>query len=174
MAKTPRLSSVTTATLTVKWSNLLKPDVAFGEASANHNITVVVDNELKAQLDNILKQSKSNKINGLKEQDGVLTLKAKSKISIDKGRYPCVDSMSNPTDAVPFGGDTVRLKLQPCLLARDNSVSFYLNGIQIITKELKNTTTNNSFEVVKDGFVTTDNPVTNTVLVGNEDSDLPF
>ena len=35
---------------------------------------------------------------------------------------------------MPFGGDKVRLRLKPMLLKRDGSVSFFLNGVQIIEK----------------------------------------
>ena len=169
--KFSKLPPLTTPTLNVKWSNLLKPDVAFGESSANHNITVVVDVELKTILDSLLVKSGCKKINGLKEQDGVLMLKAKSKVNVDKGRYPCVDSASTTTDAVPFGGDSVRLKLQPIVLTRDNSLSFYLNGIQIVTKELRQTNSSNGFSVVENGFVST---APSTVVVDVEDEELPF
>jgi hypothetical protein len=45
-----------------------------------------------------------------------------------------VDAASNPTDAVPFGGDTVRLRLGP-MMQSDGSLSVYLNGCQIVEKK---------------------------------------
>ena len=172
MSNIQKLPAMLTETLMVKWSNLLKPDVAFGEASANHNVTVVVTPSLKLLLDSLLKSSGAKKINGMKEvssTDGVeITLKVKSKVKLDMIKYPCFDSASNDTDSVPFGGDTVRLKLQPCVLSRDNSLSLYLNGIQIITK---NTSTTSQGFPVTEGFTQkASNPLVATV----SDSDLPF
>lgn len=168
--KINRLSQFTTQTLEAKWSNLLKPDVAFGESSANHNITVVVDAEFKQTLDTVLKTSGAKKLNGLREVDGVTTFKAKSKVHVDEGKFPCVDSLGQPTDIVPFGGDKVRLKLAPMVLTRDNSLSIYLNGIQLIEK--------NSTFIKAKGFVPVDGGFvdgsTKVDLKDQEDSDLPF
>ena len=55
-AKLKKLPQFVTETLECKWSNLLKPDTAFGEASANHNITVVLDKKLETKLQDILKK----------------------------------------------------------------------------------------------------------------------
>jgi hypothetical protein len=158
-------------TLETKWSNLLKPDVAFGEGSANHNITVVVDAELQKTLDTILKTSGAKKINGLREVDNVVTFKAKSKVHVDSGKFPCVDSLGQPTDIVPFGGDKVRLKLAPMVLTRDNSLSIYLNGIQVVEKNTT-FTKGSDFAAVEGGFV--GGSTKKDDLIGHEDSDLPY
>ena len=160
-AKKPnRISQFTTMTLETKWSNLLKPDVAFGEGSANHNITVVVDAELQKTLDTILKTSGAKKINGLREVDNV-----------DEGKFPCVDSLGQPTDIVPFGGDKVRLKLAPMVLTRDNSLSIYLNGIQVVEKNTT-FTKGSDFAAVEGGFV--GQSTKKDDLTDQADSDLPY
>jgi hypothetical protein len=158
-------------TLETKWSNLLKPDVAFGESSANHNITVVVDAELQKTLDTILKTSGAKKINGLREVDNVVTFKAKSKVHVDSGKFPCVDSLGQPTDIVPFGGDKVRLKLAPMVLTRDNSLSIYLNGIQVVEKNTT-FTKGSDFAAVEGGFV--GESTKKDDLTDQADSDLPY
>lgn len=173
VTKNRKSSSFITTTLMTKWSNLLKPDIAFGEGSANHNITVVVDADFRTVLNNILKTTGAKKINGLRESEGVTYFKAKSKVHVDQGVFPCVDSQGNPTSAVPFGGDKVRLKLVPMVLARDNSLSIYLNGIQVIEK---NTTFNkdNEFAPVEGGFVGTGVAYTEEGESTIDDEDLPF
>lgn len=169
--KVNRIAQFITQTLETKWSNLLKPDVAFGEGSANHNITIVVDAEFKKTLDTILKTSGAKKLNGLREVDGVITFKAKSKVHVESGKFPCVDSLGQPTDSVPFGGDKVRLKLAPMVLTRDNSLSIYLNGIQVVEKNSVSSK-DTGFAPVEGGFVSTASP--KVELADQEDSDLPF
>lgn len=166
-----KLSPVLTDVMMVKWSNLLKPDIAFGENSANHNITIVVTPELQTVLDDILKSSKAKKVNGIRKlEDGTVTLKVKSKMALDKGHYPCVDSNSEPTEVVPFGGDKVRLKLQPCVVARDNSLSLYLNGVQIVAKEAR--TSSSTFTKIENGFI---NPMAPAVTIPEvSDNECPF
>jgi len=167
VTKKNKIPQILTPTLLVKWSNLLKPDVAFGENAANHNITVVVDAEFKATLDGVLKSSGATKINGLRDFEGVLTFKAKSTQQIDKGKFPCVDSAAQVTEVVAFGGDKVRLKLAPMVIARDNSLSIYLNGIQIIEKNTSFSGASSGFDPVEGGYVA-------TPLTPQQDSDLPF
>lgn len=154
-----------------KWSNLMKPDIAFGEASSNHNITVVVDGGLDKKLKEILKKSGGKKINGLHTKDGIVTLKAKTKSHIDKGSFPCFDSQAQPTTVVPMGGDKVRLRLQPVVLSRDQSISLYLNGVQIVEKVEYSGSTSGGFTSVEGGFVTT---VPTKTDVATTDEDLPF
>ena len=151
MAKT-RLPAMVTETLEVKWSNLNKPDVNFGVHSANHNITVVITPKLQKILTDLTKKSGAKKLNGMTEKDNVKYIKFKSKTFVESadGKFPCVDAASKETAAVAFGGDKVRLKLQPMVLDRDNSLSLYLNGVQIITKgEYK---PSSGFEPVEGGF----------------------
>ena len=99
-------------------------------------ITVVVDSDLRAKMDEIQQTLGAKKINGMREDDGVTLLKAKTKTYAKKNVtvFPCVDAKANSTEAVPFGGDKVRLKLAPIMIDRDNSLSFFLNGVQIIEK----------------------------------------
>jgi len=154
-SKLKKFPDIVTSTLEVKWSNLLKPDNAFGEATANHNITVVMDKNLEKTLMEMLKKSGAKKINGIYEKDGVKTFKAKSRVHIEAGKFPCVDSAAQATDAVAFGGDKVRLRLAPAVVARDNSLSLYLNGIQIVEKNSNNVTGGSGFDAVDGGFVGT-------------------
>lgn len=123
-----------TGELNVKFSNLLKPDTKFGDG--DHNITVVVSDALKAELDRSVKQFKAKKANGIKDADGETTLRCKSTLEISKGntKFPCIGPDAAPTDDVPFGGDTVKLKLTPRLVTKYNTVTFYLQGVQIVNK----------------------------------------
>lgn len=137
-----RITAFTTDTLEVVWSHLHAPDDKFGEDSANHNITVLVDEPLQAKLDELIKTHNASKINGLRtNEEGQTLLKAKSKAFVKKQvhTFPCRDASAKRTDAVPFGGDMVRLRLAPAVLSRDNSISVYLNGCQIIEKEVRDT-----------------------------------
>lgn len=176
--KMKKMPQFVTEVVEVKWSNLLKPDTAFGEASANHNITILLDTNLEKKLAALLKQSGAKKINGIMEKDGVKTLKAKSRVYVEQGKFPCVDSAAQETDAVPFGGDKVRLKLAPAVVARDNSLSVYLNGIQIVEKNANNTTgtSTGGFSAVDGGFVSAAAPKATATaeIEETEDEDLPF
>lgn len=132
-----KLENFITEPLTVRWSHLHKADTKFGLDSSNHNITVVVDEDLQKTLDEMVKVSNATKINGMRTDDeGQTTLKAKTKVFVKKNVdvFPCVDAGANATEAVPFGGDTVKLRLAPVMIDRDNSISFFLNGVQIIEK----------------------------------------
>ena len=172
-SKLKKFPDIVTSTLEVKWSNLLKPDNAFGEATANHNITVIMDKNLEKTLMEMLKKSGAKKINGIYEKDGVKTFKAKSRVHIEAGKFPCVDSAAQATDAVAFGGDKVRLRLAPAVVARDNSLSLYLNGIQIVEKNSNTVTGGSGFDAVDGGFVGTAASSAPKVEE-SEDEDLPF
>jgi hypothetical protein len=174
--KMKKMPPFVTEVVDVKWSNLLKPDTAFGEASANHNITVVITKTLEKTLADMLKKSGAKKINGIMEKDGIKTLKAKSRVFVEQGKFPCVDSQATETDAVPFGGDKVRLKLAPAVLSRDNSLSLYLNGIQIVEKNANNMTGTGSsgFDAVDGGFVGAVASKPAPEVEETEDEDLPF
>lgn len=169
-----KMPPITTDTVEVVWSNLLKPDTAFGEASANHNITIMVDAAMSKSLAALLKKSGAKKINGMRDKDGVKTLKCKSRVHIENGRFPCVDSQAKTTEVVPFGGDKVRLKLAPAIIKKDNSLSLYLNGVQIVERNEKNAGNGDAggFSAIEGGYVSTkaETKVTNDT----EDDDLPF
>ena len=176
---TTKISPFTTDTMQVAWSHLHKPDDKFGADTANHNITIVVDDELQKRLDAIVKESGAAKINGMRVDDeGRSLLKAKSKTLVKKGVavFPCRDAAAERTDAVPFGGDKVRLRLAPALLTRDNSLSLYLNGVQIIEKNERTSldSGNGGFKAT-DGFDGSDfKAPESTSSDGDQDDDLPF
>ena len=174
--KMKKMPQFVTEVVEVKWSNLLNPDTAFGESTANHNITILLDKTLEKKLAELLKQSGANKINGIMEKDGVKTFKAKSRMYVEQGKFPCVDSAAQETDAVPFGGDKVRLKLAPAVVARDNSLSVYLNGIQIVEKNVNNMTgsTGGGFSAIAGGYVGTATTKSTPEVEETEDEDLPF
>ena len=126
-----------TETVTVKWSHLHRPDDKFGVDTANHNITVEVDDALQKTIDKIVSDMGGKKMNGMRTDDeGTLLLKAKTKWHVKNGTkiFPCVDAASTATEALPFQGDKVRLRLAPIKLDRDESISLFLNGVQIIEK----------------------------------------
>ena len=171
-----KIPAFTTETVNVVWSHLHAPDDKFGEDSSNHNITIEVNEDLDNSLTKIKDKSKATKINGMKtDEEGRKLLKVKSKAFVKKGvhTFPCRDAETKRTDAVPFGGDTVRLRLSPAVLSRDDSLSFYLSGVQIISKEVRDT---GGFEAT-DGFSgseyiqPTEEPATSG---GTDPSDIPF
>jgi hypothetical protein len=172
---TTKINPFTTDTLEVKWAHLHAPDDKFGADSANHNITVVVDEELQKKLDQLVQENGASKINGLRtDDDGLVTLKAKSKTFVKKDVrvFPCRDAGANRTEAVPFGGDAVRLRLAPAVLTRDNSMSLYLNGVQIITK---NAFDDNSGFDATEGFDGSNFiPPTEKNESGDTEDDMPF
>lgn len=146
---TTKIEAFTTDTVLVQWGHLHQPDDKFGADSANHNISVVVDKTLQKKLDSLLKESGATKINGMRvTPDGDTVLKAKSKTMVKKGEktFPCRDATVSKTDALPFGGDTVRLRLAPVILTRDGSMSLFLNGVQIIEKNSGDFDSNGGFE----------------------------
>ena len=151
---TTKIDAFTTDTLEVQWSHLHQPDDKFGADSANHNISVLVDKKLQKILDKLLKESGATKINGMRTDDeGRTILKAKSKTLVKKGErtFPCRDASAAKTDSLPFGGDTVRLRLAPAVLTRDGSMSLYLNGCQIIDKQSGEFNNTGGFEAT-DGY----------------------
>tara|TARA_R100001594_G_scaffold144691_1_gene194079 strand:+ start:417 stop:917 length:501 start_codon:yes stop_codon:yes gene_type:complete len=144
-------STFTTEVVDVVWSHLHAPDDKFGADSSNHNITILVDSALQKELDEIVKNTAATKINGMRVDDEgrtMLKVKSKSFVKKDVKVFPCRDAKANKTEAVPFGGDKVRLRLSPAVLTRDQSLSFYLNGVQIIEKNIMDT---GGFEAT-DGF----------------------
>jgi len=173
----------TTDTVDVIWSHLHAPDDKFGQDSSNHNITVQVDDELQSKLDELQQEMGATKINGLRVDDeGRTVLKAKTKTFVkqNKATFPCRDAAANETVATPYGGDKVRLRLSPTVLTRDNSLSIYLNGCQIIEKN--SASFDGGFDAVEGGFDGADYtpPVAPTPSdevssdTGVEESDIPF
>jgi len=170
-----KISQLYTDTLDVQWAHLHKPDTKFGNPG-NHNITVVVDEVLQTNLDNLMKETGAKKINGMREVEGVTTIKIKSTIYTKDGTntFPCKDAAAEDTEAVPFGGDKVRLRLAPMVISRDNSLSLFLNGCQIIEK---NEQSNTGGFTPTDGYDGSDYkaPVATTPEVPEvSDDDVPF
>jgi len=132
-----RGNAIVTDELEVRWSHLHKPDNKFGIDASNHNITVVLDEDTYTLMDKTAKEMGCTKINGLKTDDeGIRTLKSKTKLFVrdDVNVFPCVDAAAKSTEATPYGGDKVKLKLTPVIIERDNSLSMFLNGVQIVKK----------------------------------------
>ena len=128
--------SYTTGELDVKWSHLHKPDVFFG-TPGDHNVSVVITDELKKEMNSWMKSSGAKKINGQTQtEDGVNVLKVKSKLYTagenTKTSFPCFDAGARETEDTPFGGDVVKLMIAPSLNDRDNSLSLWLSGCQIV------------------------------------------
>ena len=174
-----KINPFTTETVDVVWAHLHAPDNKFGDDTANHNITVRIDDTLRTILDTLLEESGASKINGMYTDDeGRESLKARSKTFVkrDIRTFPCRDAAALETDAVPFGGDRVRLRLAPAIITRDNSMSLYLSGCQIIDKN--STSSTGGFEAT-DGFdgstfvAPTTATTTDTTTEVSED-DIPF
>ena len=133
-AKAKYAKPFVTGNVTVKWSHLMAPDDKFG--NPNHSVTVELTPELQKQLQSSVKELGGKKINGLKEQDGTKTIKFKNVLKAKEGikTFPVLGPDTKPTDTVPFGSDVVRVKVTPALISRDNSVSFYMESIQLIER----------------------------------------
>jgi hypothetical protein len=132
--KSKYAKSFYTQDVTVKWSHLMAPDDKFG--NPNHSVTVELTPELSKQLQSSVKELGGTKINGLQEKEGIKTVKFKNVLKAKEGIrvFPVVGPDAKPTDVVPFGSDIVRVKVTPALIGRDNSVSFYMESIQLVTR----------------------------------------
>ena len=198
MAKNNYGKNVTLATTTISWSHLHKPDTKFGNPG-NYNVSIEVTPEIEQQLKDAISASGFGKVNGINgiskdktirdggtgaERSGCTVLKVKTNCKDgDSGAYGKIyDAKTKKTEAVPFGGDRVRLSVTPCLVERDGKVSFYLNGCQIIEKFDKDDATGGGgFEVVEDGFDGSGYEAPKAPVsagaeeaVEEDDSDLPF
>lgn len=147
-----------TDNVSVTWSHLHKPDTKFG--NPNYNITVSLTDDLQQKITDAAAAAgfgKVSKINGIgnREEGKVLKVKNAQYIKDNPGAtsFPCVDANAKATKAVPFGGDVVRLKLVPCFLERDGSMSVYLDACQIIEKnEREGSGSAAGFSAVEGGF----------------------
>jgi len=170
-----------TDTVEVRWSHLHRPDDKFGADTSNHNITIVVDEVLRKLMDKMQAEMGATKINGMREDDdGNTLLKAKTKWHVKNNIkvFPCVDANAKSTEALPFQGDKVRLRLAPIMIDRDNSLSMFLNGVQIIAKQEREYT--GGFDAT-DGFDGSNFKAPTTTEATTEDvpdldggDDLPF
>ncbi len=150
------MSKILTDVITVSFANLHKPDDKFGADSANFNVTVPMTDELQAQIKKAVASTGAKKVNGVYEKDGEKFIKFKNRIAVKDGAtsFACVDSQNKPTTVTAAGGDDVRLLVSPRLLKRDNSMSIYLDGVQIINKNSQfGGGGGGGFDVVEGGFV---------------------
>lgn len=138
-----KMKAFTTGVLDVAWANLHECDTKFGYPGY-HSITLAYEGVLKETMENILQESGATKINGVydektgenKTPTGRKMIKFKSTIHSKEGTtvFPCHDSNAKPCKEVVFGGDKARIRLKPSIVSRDGSLSFYLNGVQIVEK----------------------------------------
>ena len=175
-----KAKSLVTGKLTTLWSNLNKLDTMFNVEGV-HNLTL----ELEAMLNAEAKAMGVKKINGIYEKDGVRSMKFKTSLYAKKGilKFPCQDASANFTDVVPWKGDVVRLRIAAILVTKGatKSVSFFLNGVQIIEKNSVSETKVNGFSEVDGGYVGNhvDAPARDGAKTGSNaptivDEDLPF
>ncbi|MBT61126.1 MAG: hypothetical protein CMA63_06225 [Euryarchaeota archaeon] len=182
------MSKFVTEKMTVSFAYLNKPDDKFGADAANFNITVPLESKLSDQIKSSVSKTGAKKVNGVYEKDGEKFIKFKNRILVRDGvrSFPCVDSKNNPTTVTASGGDVVRLLLSPSLIKRDNSLSVYLDGVQIIEKNSMYGTGNLGFDEVEGGFVqeegskfepennATEENQNDVVADEDGDDDLPF
>lgn len=182
------MSKFITDKLTVNFAYLNKPDDKFGADTANFNVTVAMSESLQEQIKTAVKSTGAKKVNGVWENDkGEKLIKFKNRIMVRDGlqAFPCVDSQNNATRQTASGGDVVRLLLAPALIKRDNSLSIYLDGVQIIEKNSNFGGGGVGFDAVDGGW--SDNgqafpdaeeataPITDDEdVVAADDDDLPF
>jgi len=147
-----------TPEVTVVWSHLLKPDDKFG--NPNHSVTVTMTPELQKLVAAAVKDLGGKKINGVKDTDDGRTIKFKNSQYAKKGeqKFPVVGPDLKSSDVVPFGSDVVRVKVVPSLITRDNSVSFYMDAIQLVKR---------NYVGESSGFKAVDGPAIS-------DEDVPF
>jgi|13_taG_2_1085334.scaffolds.fasta_scaffold00176_23 hypothetical protein len=150
------MSKFITDKMTVTFAYLNKPDDKFGADTANFNVTVPLTDAIGAQIKEAVKATGAKKVNGVYEdKEGNKQIKFKNRILVRDGArsFPCVDSQNQATNATASGGDVVRLLLSPSLIKRDNSLSVYLDGVQIIEKNSSFGGGGSSgFDVVEGGF----------------------
>lgn len=148
------MSKFVTDRLTVNFAYLNKPDDKFGADTANFNVTVPLEDSLSTQIKEAVARTGAKKVNGVYEKDGQKFIKFKNRILVRDGarQFPCVDSQNNATTVTASGGDVVRLLLSPSLIKRDNSLSIYLDGVQIIEKNSTYGGGGAGFDAVEGGF----------------------
>jgi len=136
MTKNNYGNSIVVGPAEVRWSHLMSPDDKFG--NPNHSVTLIIDDDTNKQLEDAAKELGGKKINGLKNdpETGNRLIRFKNVLQARKGvkTFPVLDSNDQPTETIPFGSDVVRVKVTPALIARDNSVSFYMEKIQLIKR----------------------------------------
>lgn len=173
MTKNNYGNSFVTEAATVRWSHLMKPDDKFG--NPNHSVTVVVTDSIQTQLDAAMAELGGNKINGLKvdSESGDTLIRFKNVLKAREGitQFPILDSNDSITDTIPFATDTVRVKVTPALISRDNSVSLYMDKVQLIERnwEPSGESASGGMGKVDGGYV-----ATTSGMADEETSDVPF
>ena len=149
------MSKFITESTAVTFAYLNKPDDKFGADTANFNITLPLTPELQAQVKEAVTRLGAKKVNGVYEdKEGNKQIKFKNRILVRDGarQFPCVDSQNKPTQQTASGGDVVKVLVSPSLIKRDNSMSIYLDGVQIIEKNSTFGGGGIGFDVVDGGF----------------------
>ena len=137
MAKNNYGKSFTIENAETRFTHLDRADDKFG--NPNHSVTIFPDPELVDKL-----KAKAEVVNGLKEDAESptgYTLKLKSTKAVRKGmsKFPRMDAEMNPTTESIWGGDVVSVRVTPCVLALNGSLSLYMEGIQLIEKRTEST-----------------------------------
>lgn len=132
MAKNTYGKSFNIEDVETRFTHLDRADDKFG--NPNHSVTLFIDADLATKL-----QSKAEVVNGLKEDESSptgYTLKVKSTKAVRKGmaKFPRVDAEGNATQESIWGGDVVTVRVTPCVLALNGSLSVYMEGIKLIEK----------------------------------------
>lgn len=132
----------------VFWSNLSTPDIKFG--NPNHSVTVVMTPELNLMVMDALKTLGGKKINALREHEGKKIIKFKNTLFAKGGgiQFPVMGPDLKPSTIIPFRPDTVRVVVSPILIERDNSVSFYMKEIQLVSRNYVGNTVTFQDEVI--------------------------
>ena len=155
---------VITMPLTVQFAWLHAPDTKF---DPNFSVTVPLTPELKTLMSDTAKKLGGKKVNGVRDftnnETGETTKVAKfvNRILIEKENaksFPCVDSANRPTSLFAMGGDVVRLSLTAKRLDRDGSVSFFLDGVQIIEKNVQAAGGGGGFDTYEGGWTSDSAP----------------
>ncbi len=144
MAKNAYGKSFNIENAETRFTHLDRADDKFG--NPNHSVTLFIDEDLATKL-----RSKAEVVNGLKEDDASptgYTLKVKSTKAVRKGmtKFPRVDADGNPTQESIWGGDVVTVRVTPCILALNGSMSIYMEGIKLIEKRTESGGGGNSDE----------------------------
>jgi len=143
-----KFSPMTLEQVTVTYSHIQRPDL---EYNTGHSVTVEVNKPIQQMLNEIVKQSGVDKVNGVSKQDKdgkykscevkdkPTQIKFKNGIYSNDGveRFPDVfDLNGQRTMENPYGGDVVNLVVRPKVwdVNGKQSVSVYLNEIQIVEK----------------------------------------
>lgn len=132
MAKNTYGKSFMIENVEARFTHLDRADDKFG--NPNHSVTIYPPTDLVERL-----QAKAAVVNGLKPDDASptgFTLKVKSTKAVKKGmaRFPRIDAEGNPTNESIWGGDLVTVRVTPCILALNGSMSLYMEGIKLVEK----------------------------------------